>query len=135
MTARQTHLGRGRLGREGPAGGRGEGVGDQPIRGSLMTWMPSSSAGVVVPASLPAGVLDPPARAPRQLAGSGMRIGELCGLWFCDLHLRRDHPCGQRRGPHVHVVKRINPNGAAAKRGYPAAVVDGVVTGGIARAP
>jgi integrase len=33
----------------------------------------------------------------------------------------------------VHVVKRINPNGAAAKRGYPAAIVDGVVTGGIVR--
>lgn len=67
------------------------------------------------------------------LADSGMRIGELCGLWFCDLHLRRDHPCGQRRGPHAHVVKRINPNRAAAKRGYPAAIVDGVVTGGIVR--
>jgi integrase len=67
------------------------------------------------------------------LADSGMRIGELCGLWFCDLHLRRDHPCGERRSPHVHVVKRINPNRAAAKRGYPAAVVDGVVTGGIVR--
>lgn len=67
------------------------------------------------------------------LADSGMRIGELCGLWFCDLHLRRDHPCGERRGPHVHVVKRINPNGAAAKRGYPAAIVDGAVTGGIVR--
>jgi integrase len=67
------------------------------------------------------------------LADSGMRIGELCGLWFCDLHLRRDHPCGERRSPHVHVVKRINPNGAAAKRAHPAAIVDGVVTGGIVR--
>jgi integrase len=62
-----------------------------------------------------------------------MRIGELCGLWFCDLHLRKDHPCGERRSPHVHVVKRINPNGAAAKRAQPAAIVDGVVTGGIVR--
>ena len=26
------------------------------------------------------------------LGDSGMRIGELCGLWFCDLHLRKDHP-------------------------------------------
>lgn len=67
------------------------------------------------------------------LSDSGMRIGELCGLWFCDLHLRRDHPCGQRRAPHVHVIKRVNPNRAAAKRGYPAAVVEGVMTGGIVR--
>ena len=67
------------------------------------------------------------------LSDSGMRIGELCGLWFCDLHLRRDHPCAERRSPHVHVVKRINPNGAAAKRAHPAAIVDGVVTGGIVR--
>lgn len=67
------------------------------------------------------------------LSDSGMRIGELCGLWFCDLHLRRDHPCGERRSPHVHVVKRINPNGAAAKRGHSAAIVDGVMTGGIVR--
>lgn len=67
------------------------------------------------------------------LADSGMRIGELCGLWFCDLHLRRDHPCGERKGPHVHVVKRVNPNRAAAKRGQPTAIVDGVLTGGIVR--
>jgi hypothetical protein len=62
-----------------------------------------------------------------------LRIGEVCGLWFCDLHLRRDHQCGERRSPHAHVVKRINPNGAAAKRAHPAAIVDGVVTGGIVR--
>jgi len=67
------------------------------------------------------------------LADSGMWIGELCGLWFCDLHLRREHPCGERRSPHAHVVKRINPNGAAAKRGQTAAIVDGVLTGGIVR--
>ncbi len=67
------------------------------------------------------------------LADSGMRIGELCGLWFCDLHLRRDHPCGERRSPHVHILKRVNPNRAAAKRGFPAAIVAGVVTGGIVR--
>ena len=60
-----------------------------------------------------------------------MPIGELCGLWFCDLHLVKGHSCRQRRGPHVHVVKRVNPNRASAKRGFPAAVVDGVVTGGI----
>lgn len=67
------------------------------------------------------------------LSDSGMRIGELCGLWFCDLHLRRDHPCAERRRPHVHVVKRINPNGAAAKHGWPATIVDGMVAGGIVR--
>jgi integrase len=33
------------------------------------------------------------------LRDSGMRIGELCGLWFCDLHLQQDHPCGERKGP------------------------------------
>lgn len=67
------------------------------------------------------------------LADSGMRIGELCGLWFCDLHLRSDHRCGERKVPHVHVVKRANPNRASAKRGFPAALVEGVVTGGIVR--
>jgi len=67
------------------------------------------------------------------LSDSGMRIGELCGLSFCDLHLRRDHPCGERRGPHVHIVKRRNPNGASAKTGSPARVVDGVITGGTVR--
>ena len=25
------------------------------------------------------------------LADSGLRVGELCGVWFCDLHLRTDH--------------------------------------------
>ena len=67
------------------------------------------------------------------LSDSGMRIGELCGLWFCDLHLRKDHPCGERKGPHVHVVKRVNPNRASAKTGFPAVVVDGVVSGGTIR--
>jgi integrase len=67
------------------------------------------------------------------LSDSGMRIGELCGLWFCDLHLRKDHPCGERKGPHVHVVKRVNPNRASAKTGFPAVVVDGIVSGGTIR--
>jgi integrase len=67
------------------------------------------------------------------LSDSGMRIGELCGLWFCDLHLRKDHPCGERKGPHAHVVKRLNPNRASAKRGLPATVVDGIVSGGTVR--
>jgi integrase len=67
------------------------------------------------------------------LSDSGMRIGELCGLWFCDLHLRTDHPCGERKAPHVHVVKRVNPNRASAKTGFPAVVVEGIVSGGAIR--
>lgn len=67
------------------------------------------------------------------LADSGLRIGELCGVWFCDLHLRTDHPCGERKGPHVHIVRRRNTNGASAKTGRPARVVAGVVTGGTVR--
>ena len=64
------------------------------------------------------------------LSDSGMRIGELCGLSFCDLHLCRDHQCGERKGPHVHIVKRHNPNGASAKTGRPVKIVEGVITGG-----
>jgi hypothetical protein len=53
------------------------------------------------------------------LADSGPCIGELCGVWFCDLHLRTDHPCGERKSPHVHIVRRRNTNGASAKTGRP----------------
>lgn len=67
------------------------------------------------------------------LSDSGLRIGELCGLSFCDLHLRRDHPCGERKGPHAHVVRRHNPNHASAKTAPPATIIDGVVTGGTVR--
>ena len=67
------------------------------------------------------------------LSDSGMRIGELCGLWFCDLHLRKDHPCGERKGPHAYVVKRLNPNRASAKTGFPSIVVNGIVSGGTVR--
>lgn len=67
------------------------------------------------------------------LSDSGMRIGELCGLWFCDLHLRSGHECGQRSGPHVHIVQRDNPNGARAKTASPSRIVEGVVTGGTIR--
>jgi integrase len=70
------------------------------------------------------------------LHDGGLRVGGLCGLRFCDLHLIRHHPCGQRADPHVHIVGRNdNPNGARAKAyvsqagnvskdGY---VVDGVI--------
>lgn len=40
------------------------------------------------------------------LSDPGMRIGELCGLSFCDLHLRRDHPCGERTGPAAQARTR-----------------------------
>ena len=52
------------------------------------------------------------------LADSGIRIGEMCGLWFCDLHLRSGHPCGERKAPHVHVVKRANPTGPPPNGGF-----------------
>jgi integrase len=70
----------------------------------------------------------------RWLVDSGIRVGGLCGLRFSDLHLFPDHPCGQRKDPHIHIVGRQdNPNGARAKsyctsrvspEGY---VLDGVI--------
>ena len=47
----------------------------------------------------------------------GLRIGEALGLRRCDMHLlstSRALGC-EIAGPHVHVIKRDNPNGAAAK--------------------
>jgi len=67
------------------------------------------------------------------LAHPAMRIGELCGLWFSDLHLVARHGCGERAGPHAHVVRRFNPNGARAKTARPAALAAGMVTGGTVR--
>lgn len=67
------------------------------------------------------------------LSDSGMRIGELCGLSFCDLHLRKNHECGERVGPHVHIVRRHNPNLASAKTALPARIIDGVISGGTVR--
>ncbi|WP_327118921.1 hypothetical protein OHB12_11850 [Nocardia sp. NBC_01730] len=50
------------------------------------------------------------------LHDGGLRVGGLCGLRFCDLHLTRHHACGQRADPHVHIVGRNdNPNRARAK--------------------
>lgn len=68
------------------------------------------------------------------LRDGGIRVGGLCGLRFCDLHLTSNHPCGQRADPHIHIVGRDNnPNGARAKA-YAAArvspesyVLDGVI--------
>jgi integrase/recombinase XerD len=48
---------------------------------------------------------------------AGLRRGELCGLRREDVHLIPDAKrlgCGVK-GAHLHVVRRANPNGAAAK--------------------
>jgi integrase len=64
------------------------------------------------------------------LSDSGMRVGELCGLHFVDMHLVRNHECGEMVEPHVHVVKRTtNPNRARAKLGS-AATSGAVIRGG-----
>jgi integrase len=66
----------------------------------------------------------------------GGRMGGLCGLRFCDLHLISHHPCGQRADPHIHIVGRDNnPNGARAKAYRPSNVsADGFVLDGVIRA-
>ncbi|MGY4101989.1 tyrosine-type recombinase/integrase [Nocardia sp. R16R-3T] len=68
------------------------------------------------------------------LHDSGIRVGGLCGLRLCDLHLIQHHPCGQRADAHIHIVGRDdNPNRARAKAYVPAApskvgyTVDGVI--------
>jgi integrase len=69
------------------------------------------------------------------LHDGGIRVGGLCGLRFCDLHLVKHHPCGQRGEAHVHIVGRDdNPNGARAKA-YQAARAsrDGYVLDGVIR--
>jgi integrase len=70
------------------------------------------------------------------LHDAGIRVGGLCGLRFCDLHLTKHHPCGQREDPHIHIVGRDdNPNEARAKAYKPANVsADGYVLDGIIRA-
>ncbi|PEG40412.1 transposase [Mycolicibacterium agri] len=70
------------------------------------------------------------------LVDSGIRVGGLCGLRFPDLHLVRDHPCGQRKDPHVHIVGRDdNPNRARAKAYHSwRTSPDGYVNDGVIRA-
>ncbi|CAN5735743.1 hypothetical protein BH09ACT8_BH09ACT8_55980 [soil metagenome] len=70
------------------------------------------------------------------LRDGGLRVGGMCGLRFCDLHLTDAHPCGQRADPHVHIVGRDdNPNRARAKAYAPAGLsVDGYVLDGVIRA-
>ena len=51
------------------------------------------------------------------MARAGLRRGEMCGLRRCDVHLMPDSRglgC-QVPGPHLHVVRRANPNGEWAK--------------------
>ena len=68
------------------------------------------------------------------LADGGLRIGELCGLYLADLHLRDSAGCGECRPPHLHVCHRPgNPNGAEAKTKHPWRTEDGTVTGGLVK--
>ena len=55
------------------------------------------------------------------LAVTGMRIGEALGLRREDMHLlaRSDALGCHQHGPHVHVRRRANANGALAKSRYP----------------
>lgn len=65
-------------------------------------------------------------------ADGGFRIGELCGLYLVDLHLREGAGCGQCRSPHVHVCHRPgNVNRAAAKTKPDWALRDGTIHGGL----
>lgn len=62
---------------------------------------------------------------------SGIRIGQLAGLQFPDLHLVMNHPCRDMAAKHAHVVHRdSNPNGARSK-GAARAPRSGVVRGGL----
>lgn len=65
----------------------------------------------------------------------GLRVGGLCGLRSCDLHLQKNHPCGQREQPHIHIVGRDdNPNRARAKAYSEAHVShDGFIVDGVIR--
>jgi integrase/recombinase XerD len=58
------------------------------------------------------------------LLASGMRIGEALGLWREDMHfLARSDMLGCRlTGPHLHVRRRLNANGALAKSRYPRSI-------------
>ncbi len=68
------------------------------------------------------------------LADGGLRIGELCGLYLVDLHLREDAACGQCRTPHLHVCHRPgNPNRAEAKTKHPWRLDGGMVSGGLVK--
>ncbi|WP_327364973.1 tyrosine-type recombinase/integrase [Streptomyces sp. NBC_01296] len=66
------------------------------------------------------------------LSDGGFRIGEMCGLHLCDLHLREDAACSECRGPHAHVCHRDGlVNDARAKTKWPWEFTDGVIRGGL----
>ncbi|MFJ9900852.1 hypothetical protein ACIQPR_46795 [Streptomyces sp. NPDC091280] len=66
------------------------------------------------------------------LSDGGFRVGELCGLHLCDLHLREGAGCGECRAPHVHVCHReALPNRARAKTKRPWELTDGTIRGGL----
>lgn len=99
---------------------------------------------IINPSSLEALELSDAARSDRDrmilvwLERLGLRIGELCGLRTEDLHFSEEHACGQRLGPHVHIIAREdNPNGARAKQRLilndHEVLRKGIVTGGIIR--
>ncbi len=68
------------------------------------------------------------------LADGGFRVGELCGLYLVDLHLRVNAECGQCRSRHVHICHReTNLNGSRVKTKVDWKVSDGVVIGGAIR--
>jgi integrase len=68
------------------------------------------------------------------LADGGFRVGELCGLYLVDLHLRSGAACGQCDSAHVHICHREgNANGSRAKTKHPWRLEDGVVCGGAVR--
>lgn len=70
------------------------------------------------------------------LMDSGIRVGGLCGLRFADLHLVRDHPCGQRKDAHVHIVGRDDNSNRAGAKAYHSWRMspDGYVNDGVIRA-
>lgn len=55
------------------------------------------------------------------MLATGIRIGEALGLARFDLHLlaRSDMLGCAVAGPHLHIERRLNPNGALAKSRYP----------------
>jgi integrase len=88
----------------------------------------------VVPALLDAAGTSRDRMIVTWLADSGCRVGELCGLRMSDLHLTKNHGCGEEPLPHFHVVRRDdNPNGARAKTASAARRGESQVQGGSIR--
>ncbi|WP_051470633.1 tyrosine-type recombinase/integrase [Arthrobacter sp. 35/47] len=60
----------------------------------------------------------------RMMLHSGLRVGEALGLRLEDLHFLPEstHAGCFERGPHVHIHRRINSNGALAKSSNPRSI-------------